>query len=131
MPQPPFQNDPRSQDLPPGHTLRAQTGSYTVYGSPAVLLVTRPEEILPALSQHRPVLIDIPTVQWRLSLLATIGKYGGKLAWWFISLVLAPWLLTSWLDAQLPNKDYLVPDWAKFHFQRQPDNKVIIIPIEE
>ena|SRR6516165_12030722 len=132
MPQPPFQNDPRSQDLPHSHTLRPQTGSFTVYGSPTVLLVTRPEEILPALSQCKPVLIDIPAVQWRLSILATLArikKYGGVLAFWLF-LGLAHWLLNSWLDANVPDKTHIFPDWAKFNFQRQPDNKVIITPIE-
>src|SRR5262249_22657007 len=119
MPEPPFQSDPRSQALPPRPPY---TPTSFVQGSPAVLLVTRPEELPAALAQGKPVLIDIPAVQWRLSLLATVQKWGGKLAWWIVNL-LATFLLTQWLRAQLPNSDY-VPDWAKFNFQRQPDNKI-------
>lgn len=124
MPEPPFQNDPRSQDLPP--RLNAGTGSFSVLGSPAVLLVTRPEEIPAALAQGKPVLIDIPAFQWRLSLLATVQKWGGSFAWWLVNL-LATLLLTQWLLAQ----GLSVPDWAKFKFERQPDNKVILSPQEE
>ena len=131
MPEPPFQTDMRSQRLPPrpqAHSVSAVfagTGSLT-----AILTVTRPEEIPTALAQGRPVLIDIPAFQWRLSLLATVRKWGGKLAWWIFNL-LATWLLTQWLNAQLPDKGYLIPDWAKFNFQRQPDNKIILSPHEE
>ena len=124
MPKPAFQNDPRSQALPPGHFVRPRAAS------PLVLLVTRPEDILPALSQGKPVLIDIPAFQWRLSILARAQKWGGSLGRWLISLLLG-WMLTNWLDANLPDKNHPVPDWAKFNFQRQPDNKVIITPIEE
>jgi hypothetical protein len=91
----------------------------------AIFTVTRIEEIPAALAQGKPVLIDIPAVQWRLSLLATILKWGGK---WLIGF-LAAWWLGHWLDAQLPNKDYVVPDWTKFNFERrQPDNKIILNP---
>jgi hypothetical protein len=91
----------------------------------AIVTVTRPEEIPAALAQGKPVLIDIPAVQWRLKLLATILKWGGM---WLVGF-LTHWWLGHWLDAQLPNKDYLVPDWAKFHLEpRQPDNKVILRP---
>jgi hypothetical protein len=129
MPEPPFQTDMRSQNLPP-QTLRAGTGSINVQGSPTVLLVTRPEEIPAALAQGKPVLIDIPAFQWRASLLATV-QGAGKLGWWIFKL-LATLLLTQWLNAQFPNtKDYLIPDWAKFNFQRQPDNKIILSPHEE
>jgi hypothetical protein len=51
MPEPPFQNDPRSQDLPP-RTLYAEAGSRSIQGSPAVLLVTRPAQLPDALRQH-------------------------------------------------------------------------------
>jgi hypothetical protein len=125
MPLPPDQNDMRSQDLPPQATLDAGTGSLSVQGSPAVLLVTHPGQIPAALSQGKPVLIDIPAFQWRASLLATILKWGGR---WLVGF-LAAWWMGHWLDAQLPNKDYVVPDWAKFNFERrQPDNKVILNP---
>jgi hypothetical protein len=97
---------------------------------PALLTVTRPEEIPAALAQGRPVLIDIPAFQWRASLLATVQKWGGKLVWWIVKF-LAAWWLAQWLNAQLPTKDYLVPDWAKFNFVRQPDHKVILSPHEE
>jgi hypothetical protein len=93
----------------------------------AIFTVTRIEEIPAALAQGKPVLIDIPAVQWRLSLLARIQKWGGKLAWWIVNL-LATFLLTQWLKAQLPNSD-VVPDWTKFNFERrQPDNKIILNP---
>jgi hypothetical protein len=62
--------------------------------------------------------------------LAPVQKWGGRLGWWIFR-VLATWLLTQWLNAQLPNKDFLIPDWAKFNFERQPDNKVILRPLEE
>jgi hypothetical protein len=132
MPEPPFQNDPRSQGLPPRQQFAAANlaGTSSFIASAAILTVTRPEEIPAALAQGKPVLIDIPAVQWRLSLLATVRKWGGKLAWWIFNL-LATWLLTQWLYAQLPTKDYLGPDWAKFNFERQPDNKVILRPQEE
>jgi hypothetical protein len=95
-------------------------------GSLAILRVTRPEEIPSALAQGKPVLIDIPAFQWRASLLATIQKWGGSFAWWLVKL-LAGLLLTQWLLAQ----GLSVPDWAKFNFVRQPDNKVILSPHEE
>jgi len=97
-----------------------------VQGSPAVLLVTSPQQIPAALAQGKPVLIDIPAVQWRLSLVATIQEWGGNFAWWLVKL-LATFLLTQWLSAQ----GLSAPDWAKFNFQRQPDNKVILSPHEE
>ena len=100
----------------------------TVFAA-AIVTVTSPQQIPAALAQGRPVLIDIPAVQWRLSLLATIRKWGGKLGWWLVNL-LATFLLTQWLKAQLPNSDY-IPDWAEFNFLRQPDNKVILSPHEE
>ena len=135
MPEPPFQNDMRSQGLPPRttHNLVPEAGSLSLQGSPAVLLVTSPQQIPAALaqglSQRQPVLIDIPAFQWRASWLATIRKWGGQLGWWLVNL-LATFLLTQWLKAQLPNSGY-VPDWAKFNFLRQPDNKVILSPHEE
>jgi hypothetical protein len=130
MPEPPFQNDMRSQGLPPRTNIHATmhlTESPDSFS--AILMVTRVEEIPAALAQGKPVLIDIPAFQWRLSLLAAIRKWGGKLGWWIFKL-LATWLLTQWLNAQLPNNDY-APDWAKFNFLRQPDNKVILSPPEE
>jgi hypothetical protein len=98
------------------------------------LLVTHPEQIPAALAQgiteRKPVLIDIPAFQWRASLLATVQKWGGKFGWWLI-LFLVGWWLSHWLDAQLPNQYYPVPDWAKFDFLRQPDHKIILSPHEE
>jgi len=88
-------------------------------------VVTRPEEIPAALAQGKAVLIDIPAVQWRLSWLATIAKLGGM---WLVGVLAHLWL-GMWLDAQLPYKDYLVPDWTKFHLERrQPDSKIILNP---
>lgn len=132
MPEPPHQTDMRSQNLPPtAHSATAHFAASSLSSANAlVLTVTRLEEIPAALAQGKPVLIDIPAFQWRASLLAAIQKWGGKLGWWIFNL-LATWLLTQWLNAQLPNKDYLVPDWAKFNFERQPDNKVIVRPQEE
>jgi hypothetical protein len=130
MPEPPFQNDMRSQGLPPRTNIHATmhlTESPDSFS--AILTVTRPEEIPAALAQGKPVLIDIPAFQWRLSLLTTIRKWGGRLALWIVNF-LATFLLTQWLKAQLPNSDY-VPDWAKFNFERRPDNKVILSPHEE
>jgi hypothetical protein len=135
MPGPPFQNNMQAQNVPQQHWSAASDWSAqaiiagTVPRSAAILTVTRPEEIPAALAQGKPVLIDIPAFQWRLLLLTQIRKWGGKLAWWIINL-LATLLLTQWLKAQLPNSDY-VPDWAKFNFLRQPDNKVILSPHEE
>jgi hypothetical protein len=111
--------------MPETHALTAQ--DFTLgpldFGRPT-LAVTRAEEIPAALAQGKPVLIDIPAVQWRLSLLATLQKWGGKLGWWIINL-LATLLVTQLLKVQLPNSDY-VPDWAKFNVHRQPDNKIIL-----
>jgi len=123
----PFQPNMLAENLPP-RTSNADVGF--VQGSPWVLLVTSPQQIPAALAQGKPVLIDIPAVQWRLSWLATLATILGwnGLGGWLISF-LAAWWLGMWLEAQLPNKDYLVPDWTKFHFERrQPDNKVILNP---
>ena len=128
MPQPPFQNDMRVQYLPP-RTSNADVGF--VHGSPWVLLVTRPQQIPAALAQGKPVLIDIPAVQWRLSWLATLAAilgWTGKFGLWLVGVLAHLWL-GMWLDAQLPYKDYLVPDWTKFHLERrQPDSKIILNP---
>jgi len=51
---------------------------------------------------------------------------GRDFAWWLVKL-LAGLLLTQWLLAQ----GLSVPDWAKFNFLRQPDNKIILSPHEE
>jgi hypothetical protein len=103
----------------------------------ALLIVTRPEEIPAALAQglaqRQPVLINIPDFQWRLSLLAnlaTILKWSGKFGLWLVDALAKLWL-GLWLSAQLPNKDYVVPEWTKFNFLRQPGNKVILSPHEE
>jgi len=92
----------------------------------AFLTVTNPQQIQAALAQGKPVLIDIPAVQWRLRLLARVQTWGGDFAWWLVKL-LAGLLLTQWLLAQ----GLSVPDWAKFNFLRQPDNKIILSPHEE
>jgi hypothetical protein len=130
MPEPPFQNDMRPQGLPPRAHLAtavfAGSGSLTAL----LLTVTRPEEIPAALAQGKPVLIDIPAVQWRLRWLATVQEWGGSLVWWLVKLF-ATLLLTQWFNAQMPTKDFLIPDWAKFDFLRQPDNKIILSPHEE
>ena len=128
MPEPPFQNDMRVQNLPP-RTSNAHVGF--VQGSHWVLLVTSPQQIPAALAQGKPVLIDIPAVQWRLSWLATLAAilgWTGKFGLWLVGVLAHLWL-GMWLDAQLPYKDYLVPDWTKFHLERrQPDSKVILNP---
>jgi hypothetical protein len=128
MPEPPFQTDMRTQGLPPRHHSAAAqfAGTSTFSASAAILTVTRPEEISAALAQGKPVLIDIPAFQWRLSLLATVQKWGGKFGKWLFNF-LATFLLTQWLLAQ----GLSVPDWAKFNFVRQPDHKVILSPHEE
>ena len=131
MPEPPFQNDMRNQALPP----RAQpaTAGFVGSGSLTALLltVTRPEEIPAALAQGKPVLIDIPAVQWRLSWLAKLAAilgWTGNFGLWLVGVLAHLWL-GMWLDAQLPTKDYLVPEWTKFHLERwQSDHKVILNP---
>ena len=131
MPEPAFQNDMRSQGLPP----RAHPATAVFAGSGSLtallLTVTRPEEIPAALAQGKPVLIDIPEVQRRLAWLATLATilgWSGKFGLWLVGVLAHLWL-GMWLDAQLPYKDYLVPDWTKFHLERQqPDNKVILNP---
>jgi hypothetical protein len=130
MSQPPFQN-PQFQNpqFPITHHAAVQIATHSTIA--AILTVVRVEEIPAALSQRsNPVLIDIPEVQRRLSWLAPVQKWGGRLGRWIFNF-LATWLLTQWLNAQLPNKDFLIPDWAKFNFERQPDNKVILKPLEE
>jgi hypothetical protein len=113
-----------------GQIIHALTAPDFAVGSPdfgrPTLTVTSLQQISAALAQGKPVLIDIPAVQWRLSLLAAIQERGGNFAWWLVKL-LATVLLTQWLLAQ----GVSVPDWAKFNFQRQPDNKIIISPHEE
>jgi len=134
MPEPPFQNDMRSQALPP-QTTHHQVAVNVMSVSVALLTVTRPGEIPAALaqglSQRRPVLIDIPEVQRRLAWLATLATilgWSGKFGLWLVDVFAKLWL-GMWLNAQLPTKDYLVPDWTKFHLERQqPDNKVILNP---
>src|SRR5438034_4834727 len=102
MPEPPFQNDMRTQGLPPRPPMAHPAGAvFAGSGSLALLTVTRPEEIPSALAQGRPVLIDIPAFQSRASLLATV-QAGGKLGWWIFKW-LAALLLTQWLNAQFPN----------------------------
>jgi hypothetical protein len=123
MPEPPNQSDMRSQDLPPR---RPHVPTGFVQGSPAVLLVNSVDQIPAALAQGKPVLIDLPAFQWRASLLATIQKWSGSLGWWLFDF-LVKLLLTQWLLAQ----GFSAPDWAKFNFVRQPDNKVILSPHEE
>jgi hypothetical protein len=117
----------------PATAVFAGSGSLTAL----LLTVTRPEEIPAALAQglaqRQPVLINIPAFQWRLSWLATLAtilKWSGKFGWWLVD-ALAKFWLGFWLSAQLPNKDYVVPEWTKFNFVRQPDNKVILSPHEE
>jgi hypothetical protein len=133
MPEPPFQNDMRSQDLPTRPTAHSISAVFAGSGSLTAnaILVTRPEEIPAALAQGKPVLIDIPAVQWRLAWLATLATilgWSGKFGLWLVDVFAKLWL-GMWLNAQLPNKDYLVPDWTKFHLERrQSDSKVILNP---
>ena len=64
MPLPPFQNDMRTQGLPPRRP-HAATGF--VQGSPAVLLVTTPQQLPAALTQHQtPVVIENTPANARL-----------------------------------------------------------------
>src|SRR6516165_5605989 len=65
MPKPPRRTNIRSQGRPP-RTLHTETGSFTVQGSPAVLLVTNPSQLPVALSQYeKPVVIEnIPANAW-------------------------------------------------------------------
>jgi hypothetical protein len=133
MSQPPFQNpqfqNPQFPATHHGAAIFVGQGAMA-----AILTVVRPEEIPAALSQHsNPVLIDIPEVQWRLSWLAyckTAAKLGGRFGWW-VCKVLATILLTQWVNAHLPIQDHLFPDWLKFNFERQPDNKIILRPPQQ
>jgi hypothetical protein len=122
MPEPPFQNDMRVQDLPP-RTSNADVGF--VQGSPWVL-VTSPQQIPAALAQGRPVLIDISAVQWGLRRLKTVQGWSGTLGW-FIVKVIVTWLIIQWLNAQVPNTGLPFPDWAKLHLETHGD-KVIVNP---
>jgi hypothetical protein len=117
---------PEPPSNPPDRITFTMQATETPDSAQFFLVVTRPEEIPAALAQGKPVLIDIPAFQWRASILATIQKWGGDFAWWLVKL-LAGLLLTQWLLAQ----GLSVPDWAKFNFVRQPDNKVILSPHEE
>jgi hypothetical protein len=62
MPKRPHRTNIRSQ----GRTLNTETGSFTVQGSPAVLLVTNPSQLPVALSQYeKPVVIEnTPANAW-------------------------------------------------------------------
>jgi len=115
-----------SEPLSP--SMRAEPATFTVTGQDALLVVTRLEAISAALAQRRPILIDIPAVQWRLRLLARVQGWGGRLAGWLFDF-LATFLLSMWLTSQLHN--FSIPDWARFNFLSQPDNKVILTPLEE
>jgi hypothetical protein len=127
MPEPPFQNDMRSQDLPPRPTAHSASAVFAGSGSLIGLLtVTRPEEIPTALAQRQPVLIDIPAVQWGLRRLKTVQGWGGTLGW-FIVKVIVTWLIIQWLNAQVPNTGLPFPDWAKLHLETHGD-KVIVNP---
>jgi hypothetical protein len=76
------------------------------------VVVTRPEDIPAALAQGKPVLIDIPAVQWGLRSLATVQKWSGKLGWWIVK-VIATWLIIQWLNAQVPNTGPSLPRLGK------------------
>ena len=90
MPEPPFQNDMRSQGVPPRPVIHSTMHARETPDSLVVLLtVTRPEEIPAALAQGKPVLIDIAAVQWRLSWLAAIAKWGGM---WLVGFLMHWWL---------------------------------------
>src|SRR5262249_43594216 len=103
QPEPSFQNGQRPPDQIIAPSLLEDAD--TVFGV-GIVTVTSPEQIPAALAQGKPVLIDIPAVQWRLSWLVTIAKWVGM---WLVGFLMH-WWLGHWLDAQLPNKDYLVPD---------------------
>jgi hypothetical protein len=92
----------------------------------SVSVVTRPEEIPAALAQGKPVLIDIPTIQWGLSGLKTVQGWSGTLVWWIVR-VIATWLIIQWLNAQVPNTGLPFPDWAKLHLETH-GGKVIVNP---
>ena len=67
MPKPPRRTNIRSQGRPP-RTLHTETGSFTVQGSPAVLLVTSPQQLPAALQQHeKPVVIEKTPANARLT----------------------------------------------------------------
>ena len=100
MPKRPHRTNIRSQ----GRTLLTETGSLTVQGSPAVLLVTNPSQLPVALSQYeKPVVIDnTPANAW--------------LTYWFKQLLRLEdnyQLLTiAWLIVRLITQAYnLEYDW--------------------
>jgi hypothetical protein len=127
MPEPPFQNDMRSQGLPPRPTIHATMyATETPDGFIALLTVTRPEDLPAALAQGKPVLIDISKIQWGLRWLKTVQGWSGTLGW-FIVKVIVTWLIIQWLNAQVPNTGLPFPDWAKFNLETHGD-KVIINP---
>jgi len=65
MPLPPFQTDPRTQKLPPQLAIHPVG---FVQGSPAVLLVTSPQQLPAALQQHeKPVVIEKTPANARLT----------------------------------------------------------------
>ena len=69
MPEPPFQNDPRSQDPPPRQHFAAATlaGTSSLTASALILTVMRPEELPAALRQHEtPVVIENTQANTRL-----------------------------------------------------------------
>jgi hypothetical protein len=100
MPKRPHRTNIRSQ----GRTLLTETGSLTVQGSPAVLLVTNPSQLPVALSQYeKPVVIEnTPANAW--------------LTYWFRQLLrlenIDKLLVVAWLIVRLITQSYnLEPHW--------------------
>jgi len=121
MPKPPRRTNIRSQGRPP-RTLHTETGSLTVQGSPAVLLVTNPSQLPVALSQYeKPVVVEnTPANAW--------------LTYWFKQLLrlenIDKLLVVAWLIVRLITQSYnLDPHWYIKFGWIEVDGKITLTPI--
>jgi hypothetical protein len=117
MPKRPHRTNIRSQ----GRTLLTETGSLTVQGSPAVLLVTNPSQLPVALSQHeKPVVVEnTPANAW--------------LTYWFKHLLRLEntdqLLRIAWLIIRLITQAYnLEYDWHVKWNWIEVDGKITLTP---
>ena len=113
MPEPPFQNDPRSQSPPRPVTYPATPYLDGSYSSPTVLLtVTRPEQLPAALRQHeKPVVIENTTAN------AILTRDFDRLLRWqrrrdtYRLLVVVALLITWFLHTVITSRYKLNADW--------------------
>ena len=117
MPKRPHRTNIRSQ----GRTLLTETGSLTVQGSPAVLLVTNPSQLPVALSQYeKPVVIEnTPANAWLTYWFKQLLRLENtdqllRIAWFIVRLITQAYNLeydwhVKWNWSELGGKITLTP----------------------